>query len=154
VNQHCQRVAVLLLLTLAAASAIPDPVSTRARVVVFTMDERGRVKPYSSFVRERDLAMRSEAELVAVLAGERKNPPGEKGHIAVRARNRWGKVVYRSLAEVVLTGESTCCPHVPFRLEQPSFVVIVPESARSVSLEGWRPESTATFVFRVGKTGA
>ena len=81
-------------------------------------------------------------------AGVRKHPPGEKGHIAVRARNRWGQVVYRTLAEVVLTGESTCCPHVPFRIEQPSFVVIVPQGARSVSLEGWRPESTARFVFR------
>ncbi|HEX6083568.1 MAG TPA: hypothetical protein VF266_03525 [Thermoanaerobaculia bacterium] len=139
-----KRVTALLLLTLTAASAVAEP----ARVVVFTMDEQGRVKPHSYFLRERELAMRSESELAAVVAGERKHPPGEKGHIAVRARNRWGQVVYRTLVEVVLTGESTCCPHVPVRIEPPSFVVIVPQGARSVSLEGWRPESTARFVFR------
>lgn len=142
-----RRLASLLFLL----SATPALAATPAHVVVFTMDEHGGLKPYSYFLRERELEPKPEPELRAILAKERKTPPAQTGHIAVRARDRWGWVVYRTVVEVTLMGESTCCPHVPFRIDHPSFVVIVPESARSISLEGWRPASTATFVFRRGK---
>ena len=140
---------ILVLASLAAlarcSTATSETLMVPSHAMVFQMDGNGAISPYAYYLRDRYLEPKSEREIAAVLASERATPPVRKGHIAVRARNRWGRVIFRTLVEVVLMGETICCPHVPFRLEQLSMSVVVPATAASVSFEGWQPASRVTL---------
>lgn len=127
------------------AATTSETLMVPSHAMVFEMDGNGAISPYAYYLRDRYLEPKSEQEIAAVLASERATPPVRKGHVAVRARNRWGKVIYRTLVEVVLMGETICCPHVPFRQEELSLSVVVPATAASVSFEGWQPASRVTL---------
>jgi hypothetical protein len=130
------------LVLLACRSIAPEVPFVPSHVMVFELSETGAITPYAYSLRERELEPVSEREIRAVLAGERAGAPGRKGHIAVRARNRWGTVIYRTLVEVVLVKRTICCPHQEYRAAYPlSFSVVVPATAVSISFDGWQRAS-------------
>lgn len=143
------RIALLLAIAalfapLAAFAEAPVP----SHVIGFELNaDDGVIQPLSHVIRNRYLDPRSEDELQAVVAAEKATPPVETGHIAVRALDADGRVVYRTIVDVVLErrvlapGEEEQSHKIP----KPVFTVVVPASAASVSLEGWQPASRSTF---------
>src|SRR5688572_18521395 len=150
-HQKARRIRVapgmlLVVALLSSCSTHPhgsDMVSSH--VIAITMDDAGAIRPDAYFLRNRYLEPKSEQEILRILTLERAEPPIREGHIAIRARNRWGRVIYRTMVEVALVGESTCCPHVDFRIQAPGFVAVVPATATAISIEGWLSGSRITL---------
>lgn len=116
-----------------------------SHVIPFSMSDAGAIRPAAYFLRNRYLEPMSEQEILRVLSLEQTEQPIREGHIAIRARNRWGRVIYRTMVEVTLVGESTCCPHVDFRIPDPGFIAVVPATATAISFEGWLSGSRITL---------
>jgi hypothetical protein len=145
------RIALLttLLVMLVAPLAQAGGPIVRSHVLTMEIDEQGIIQPYSHYLRSRELTPRTEEELQAVVAAERKAAPSETGRLAVRAMNAKGEVIYRTLADVPLVRHTHATDgEVTERLDRPVFTVIVPETAASISLEGWEEVWRATFDVR------
>lgn len=144
-NTPCLLVVLCALLSVSCSPLTYDAPLTSCYAMVFEMGMDGTIRPYSSHLRERTLEPHTERELTAVLARERATLPAREGHIAVRARDRWGRVTYRTMVKVVLVGHTICCPHVDFRKDPVVFSIVVPATTHSISFDSWQPASRVTL---------